>query len=73
MVVAVVILFLLLLRRWRKRNDMYHDLDQEMYLPLNTVPPRMPISFPASAMLSGPTPGGKSEHILNTYSNTLPN
>ena len=55
-VLVAVILFLLLLRRRRKRNDMYHDLDPEMSLPLNIVPPSVPISFPASAM-------GKSEHI----------
>ena len=65
-VLVAVILFLLLLRRRRKRNDMYHDLDPEMSLPLNIVPPSVPISFPASAM-------GKSEHIRQYASqSTIP-
>jgi hypothetical protein len=72
-VLAAVILFLLLLRRRRKRNDMYHDFDQEMSLPLNIVPPSVPISLPASAMLSSPMPGGKSEHIRQYASqSTIP-
>jgi hypothetical protein len=74
-VLVAVILFLLLLRRRRKRNNMDLDLHQEMSLlnitdPFST-PPSTPILFPASGqssshspMLSGPRPGGKSEHVL---------
>ena len=73
-VLAAVIFFLLLLRRRRKRNDIDHELNQEKSSP-NIIepfsgPPTAPISFSASGrllsyfpVLSGPSPGGKIEHL----------
>jgi hypothetical protein len=64
---VAVILFLLLLRRRRKRNDMDLELNQGRSSP-NIIepfsgPPTLPVSFPYSPILSGPIPGGKSEHL----------
>ena len=83
-VLVAVILFLLLLRRRRKRNDLDIDLNQEMSL-LNIIdpfstPPGTPILFPTSGqslsyspMVSGPTPGGKSEYVRQDASqSTIP-
>ena len=78
-VLVAVILFLLLLRRQRKKNGTDHDLNQQSPLPDIVEPFNSPlnasrVAFPAgqsssySQMLSGPSPGGKSE--LTTQGST---